>query len=258
MKEVEMKVVSILMVFLLVIAVSCSKKEVAVKSMEGLEPPELMQKGNESFAQGNMEDAIKAYEMIYNRYPTSREYISAVLGMARSYNNLGDFERGFSLLYSLIRENMVPSRVPEIYNEMARYYEVTAVYSREAGITGEGEDYQEAINYYKKAVDYPNSDDAKAKSYAQFHIGELEMKLNNYDQAALAYQSTIYKFSGTEWAQLAEQRMDQMRQEGKTSVSPLNKSQAEPTVLETEKIEEITPTETEPENNPNQDIQSPE
>ncbi len=89
-----MKVVSILMVFLLVIAVSCSKKEVAVKSMEGLDAPELMQRGDEAFAQGNMEDAIKAYEMIYNRYPTSREYISAVLGMARSYNNLGDFERG--------------------------------------------------------------------------------------------------------------------------------------------------------------------
>ena len=242
-----MKVVSILMIFLLVFGVSCSKKEVAVKSMEGLEPPELMQRGDESFAQGNMEDAIKAYEMIYDRYPTSREYISAVLGMARSYNNLGDFERGFSLLYSLIRENMVPSRVPEIYNEMARYYEVTAVYSREAGITGEGEDYQKAIEYYKKAVDYPNSTDAKAKSYAQFQVGELEMKLNNYDEAALAYQSTIHKFSGTEWAQLAEQRMDQLRMEGKTSISPVKKSQEESAQPETEKIQEDGPTETEPE-----------
>ena len=253
-----MKVVSILMVSLLVITVGCSKKEVALKSMEGLEAPALLERGNESFAQGNIEEAIKAYETIYNRYPTSREYISAVLGMARSYNNMGDFERGFSLLYSLIRENMVPSRVPEIYNEMARYYEVTAVYSREAGITGEGEDYEEAIKYYKKAVDYPNSDDAKAKSYAQFQIGELEMKLNNYDQAALAYQSTIHKFSGTEWAKLAEQRMEQMRQEGKTSVSPLKKSQVEPTVPEREKMEEAATTATESDNNPNQDIKSPE
>jgi len=248
-----MKVVSIIMIFLVVIAVSCSKKEVAVKSMEGLEPPVLLEKGNEAFAQGNMEDAIKAYEMIYDRYPTSREYISAVLGMARSYNNLGDFERGFSLLYSLIRENMVPSRVPEIYNEMARYYEVTAVYSREAGITGEGEDYKEAIEYYKKAVNYPNSTDAKAKSYAQFQIGELEMKLNNYDQAALAYQSTIYRFSGTEWAQLAEQRMDQLRQEGKTTVSPLKKSQSAASAPKTEQIKEETPPEAESEKNTNQD-----
>jgi tetratricopeptide (TPR) repeat protein len=171
---------------------------------------------------------------------------------------MGDFERGFSLLYSLIRENMVPSRVPEIYNEMARYYEVTAVYNRQAGITGEGEDYQKAIDYYKKSVDYPNSDDTKAKSYAQFQVGELEMKLNKYDDAAMAYQATIYRFSGTEWAQLAEQRMDQLRQEGKTSVSPLKKSAQKPNIPETEKMEEVMQNKAESEDNQNQETESPE
>jgi tetratricopeptide (TPR) repeat protein len=141
---------------------------------------------------------------------------------------------------------------------MARYYEVTAVYSREAGITGEGEDYQKAIEYYKKAVDYPNSDDAKAKSYAQFQVGELQMKLNNYDKAALAYQSTIHKFSGTEWAQLAEQRMEQLRQEGKTTMSPLKSSQNTVMQPKKEEIEKEKPAETEPVDNSNQNPESPQ
>jgi len=253
-----MKSVSILLVFILIIGGSCSKKEVAVKSMEGLEPPQLLEKGNESYAQGNMDDAIKAYEVIYNRYPTSREYISAVLGMARAYNNMGEFERGFSLLHNLIRENMVPSRVPEIYNEMARYYEVTAAYSKEAGISREGEDFQKAIEYYKKAVDYPNSDDAEAKSYAQFQVGELEMKLANFDQAALAYQSTMYRFSGTEWAQLAEQRIDQMRQEGKTTITPLKKTDSSQSSPKPDSMEEEIPGEVESINKPDKKTDEPE
>ncbi len=190
-----------------------------------MEPPALLEKGNAAFFEGNMEDAISAYEVIYNRYPLSREYISAVLGMARAYNNMGDFEKGFNLLYNLIRENMVPSRVPEIYNEMARYYEVTAIYSKEAGISKVEDDYKKAIDYYQKSIDYPNSEDPQAKSYAQFQIGELELKLEQPEQAALAFQSTIYKFPNTEWATLAQQRIEQMKQQGQTTLSPMNTRQ---------------------------------
>jgi tetratricopeptide (TPR) repeat protein len=221
-----MKHVSFLLIIILIIGIHCGKKDVTVKSMEGLEPAELLQKGDKAFNEGNMDEAIEAYGIIYERYPTSREYIDAVIGMARSYNNRGDFESGFNLLYNLIRENMVPSRVPEIYNEMARYYEVTAAYSKEAGISSEQEDFKSAISFYTKSVSYPNSDDRTAKSYAQFQIGELQSKLGNYDDAALAYQSTLYNYSGTEWATLAEQRLTQLRQEGKASISPVKKETA--------------------------------
>jgi tetratricopeptide (TPR) repeat protein len=215
--------------------------------MEGLEPPELLAKGEQAFNEGDMDKAIQAFETIYSRYPTSREYISAVIGMSRAYNNLGDFERGFNLLYNLIRENMVPSKVPEIYNEMGRYYEVTAAYSKEAGISSEQEDYKSAISYYKKSVSYPNSDDEIAKSYAQFQIGELQSKLGLYQDAALAYQSTIYNFSGTEWAQIAEQRIEQLQQEGKTSISTLKKEQVPVQPQMKESAEKNRPEESMPE-----------
>jgi tetratricopeptide (TPR) repeat protein len=220
-----MRNLMILILLALILIFSCSKKEKAVQTMEGLQPLELLEKGNQAYLEGNMEEALQAYGVVYNRYPTSREYIDAVLGMARAYNNMGDFERGFNLLYDLIRENMVPSRVPEIYNEMAKYYEVSALYGKQVGIAREEEDYQKALSYYQKAVDYPNSDDAKAKSYAHFQIGELYVKLGKFQDAGLAYQSTVYKYQGTEWAQLAQQRFDQLRQEGQITLSPIQPEQ---------------------------------
>src|SRR4030042_339425 len=145
----DMRSMVILILLALTLVFSCSKKETAVKSMEGLQPLELLEKGNRAYLDGNMEEALQAYGVIYNRYPTSREYIDAVLGMARAYNNMGDFERGFNLLYDLIRENMVPSRVPEIYNEMAKYYEVSALYGKQIGTTTAEEDYKKALSYYQ-------------------------------------------------------------------------------------------------------------
>jgi tetratricopeptide (TPR) repeat protein len=216
--------VILLLIFMLVIG--CGNKEALVKSNEGLEAPALLQKGTEMYNLGNTEEALLAYEVIYSRYPTSREYIGAVIGMARCHNNLGDFERGFDLLYNLIRENMVPSKVPEIFNEMARFYEVNAAFSSEAGISQEADDYKKAIDFYQKAVKYPNSEDIEAKSYAQFRAGELYLKLAQYEDAALAYQATLYKFPNTEWAQMAETRIGELRQAGQTVLSTIKQDQA--------------------------------
>ncbi|MBN2367165.1 MAG: tetratricopeptide repeat protein [Calditrichaeota bacterium] len=222
-----MKKVLFLLLFAVPLLIFCGKKEVKIQSLEGMEPPALLEKGHAAFIEGNMEEAIRAYQVIYNRYPLSREYISAVLGMARAYNNMGDFERGFELLHNLIRENMVPSRVPEIYNEMARYYEVTAVYSREAGISNIEKDYKQALTYYQKAVSYPNSENVEAKSYAQFQIGELHQKLGHPEDAALAYQSAIFHYPGTEWATLAQQRIQELKTAGETTLTPLHREETE-------------------------------
>ncbi len=216
-----MKKCIILLLIIFIWLAGCGKKQTSIQSMEGMQPIELLNKGNRAYLEGNMEEALQAYGVIYNRYPTSREYIDAVLGMARAYNNMGDFEQGFNLLYNLIRENLVPSRVPEIYNEMAKYYEVSALYGRQSGVSKEEEDYLKALSYYQKAVDYPNSDDMKAKSYSQFQIGELYSKLGKYQEAGLAYQTTIIKYQGTEWSRLAQQRFDQLRQAGLITLSPI-------------------------------------
>ena len=134
----------------LLVFLSCGKKQAAVRPMEGLAPAELLTKANEFYTAGNVDKALEAYDIIYGRYPTSREYIDAVLGMAKCYNDLGNFEKGMDLLYTLIRENMVPTRVPEIFNQMAKYYEVNAGISTVVGLSNEEQDYRKAIDYYQQ------------------------------------------------------------------------------------------------------------
>lgn len=228
----------------LLVFLSCGKKQAAVRPMEGLAPAELLTKANEFYTAGNVDKALEAYDIIYGRYPTSREYIDAVLGMAKCYNDLGNFEKGMDLLYTLIRENMVPTRVPEIFNQMAKYYEVNAGISTVVGLSNEEQDYRKAIDYYQKAINYPNSDDVRAKSFAQFKIGELNLNMAQYKDAALAYQATVYNYPGTEWADKASQRIDELRQGGEQTLENIKQEMAKPVPAptQTENEEEmVTP-----------------
>jgi tetratricopeptide (TPR) repeat protein len=204
--------VSITFGILVLLFISCSHREANVKSMEASTPTALLEKGNQLYQQGDLQGALQDYQHIYNTYPTSREYVDAVIGLSRCYNDMGDYEKGMDLLYNLIRENMVPSRVPEIYNEMAKYYEVNAGISSLSGLSNEENDYEKAIEYYRKAINYPNSDDTNAKAYAQYRIGELYVTLLKFKDATLAFEATINSFPGTQWATLAQQRIDEMRQ----------------------------------------------
>ncbi len=197
---------------LVVLVISCSKKEAAVKEEQVvLDPGQLLKQANEMYNQGNIEQAFRLYGKIYNDYPTSREYIDAAIGLSRCYNDMGQYEKGMDILYNLLRENVIPSRVPEIYNEMAKYYEVNAGISSFAGISDENKDYQKAIEYYNKAIYYPNSQDSLAKSYAQFKIGELNVYMGNFKDAILAYKATIANYPGTPWAKKAQERLDEFR-----------------------------------------------
>jgi pentatricopeptide repeat protein len=236
-----MKRLAIFMVLIFFFA-GCGKKDVTVRSLDGIEPVELLQKGNEHYTNGELELALQTYDVIYSRYPQSREYISAVIGMAKCYNDMGDFEKGMDLFYDLVRENMVPTRVPEIFNEMAKYYEVNAGISTVIGLTDEEQDYKKAIDYYQKAVTYPNSDDVYAKSYAQFKIGELQLRMMQFKEAALAYQATVLNYPETEWADKAKGRITAMKEEGQSILSDIKKDQAaESAVEKVQPVEDTTP-----------------
>ena len=190
----------------------CNKKEASVRSVNIDNPAELLSAAAQFYQEGNRAEAQRLYEIIYHQYPTSREYIDGVLGLSRCYNDNGDFEKGMELLYNLVRENMIPSRVPQIYNEMARYYEVNAGISSVAQISDEEADYQKAIEYYQKAINYPNSDDRDAKAYAQYRIGELYLLLKKFKDATMAFKNTKFLYPNTTWAQVADQRLSEIKQ----------------------------------------------
>ncbi len=207
-----MKRVYVILGLILLFLLACNKQEAGIKEEQAvLDPEQLLKQANELYQQGNIEEAFKLYSKIYYEFPTSNAYIDAAIGLSRCYNDMGKYEKGLDVLYDLLRKNMIPSRVPEIYNEMARYYEVNAGISSIAGLSDETKDYQKAIAFYNKAIYYPNSKDSVAKSYAQFKIGELNVYLGKFKDAILAYKATVANYPGTPWALKAQERLDEFR-----------------------------------------------
>lgn len=190
---------------------SCGKKEVRSVISEDDKPAQLLKYGDQFYQSGDYENAFRAYGIIYYEYPTSREYIDAAIGLSKCYGALQSYEKQFEILYGLLRENLIPSKVPGVYNAIAEFYERSAGISEQ--ITGEGSnDYKTAINYYNKSIQYPNSDDLNAKSFAQFKIGTLHEKLKDNLKAIEAYETAINAYQGSEWALRAEQNILDIRE----------------------------------------------
>jgi len=195
---------------ILVLSLSCSRKETTKVFQESDKPAELLRYGNSFFQQGDIENAFIAYGIIYNSYPTSPEYIDAAIGLSKTYGEFKDYDKEFEILLNLLRENVIPSKVPKIYNAIAEFYEKSAGISEE--LTGESSgDFRTAIQYYQKAIDYPNSKDAFEKGYAQFKIGVLYEEMRDYQKAIAAFQNTINNFGDTEWAKKAEAEIEKIR-----------------------------------------------
>lgn len=191
--------------------VSCGKKEVRNTIPEDERPAELLKYGNQFYQSGDYDNAFRSYGIVYYDYPSSREYIDAAIGLSKCYGAMQSYEKQFEILYNLLRENLIPTKVPGVYNAVAEFYERSAGISEQ--ITGEGtNDYKTAINYYTKSIQYPNSDDLDAKSFAQYKIGKLFEKLKDYPQAIEAYESALNTYQGTEWALRAEQSILDIRE----------------------------------------------
>lgn len=194
---------SLVSIILILLLAGCSKKN--TKTAEGATPEELLAYADGAFNNGDYESAFLAYGVIFDQYPTSREYIDAAIGMSRCYGEFEDYNKGFEMLYNLLKENLIPSKVPQIYNVIGDFYERTAGISQQ--LTGEGAtDYKTAIGFYQKAIDYPNSDDQKAKSYSQYKIGSLYIKLGEYDSALQALQKTVDDYPQQQWASVAQEK----------------------------------------------------
>jgi tetratricopeptide (TPR) repeat protein len=194
---------SIVSIILILLVAGCSKKN--AKTVEGNTPEELLAYADGAFNSGDYESAFLAYGVIFDQYPTSREYIDAAIGMSRCYGEFEDYNKSFEMLYNLLKENLIPSKVPQIYNVIGDFYERSAGISQQ--LTGYGTpDYKTAIGFYRKAIDYPNSEDQKAKSYSQYKIGSLYIKMAEYDSALQALQKTIDEYPAQQWASVAQEK----------------------------------------------------
>ncbi len=197
----------LLIVLTLIFALtSCGKKEVRNSVPMEEQPAELLVAGDQFFSNGDYENAFRAYGVVYYDFPSSREYIDAAIGLSKCYGAMENYEKEFDILYELLKQNLIPTKVPLVYNSVATFYERSAGISEQ--LTGEGTgDYETAISYYKKAISYPNSEDIEAKSYAQYMIGTLHEKLEQNDKAMEAYQLAQTVYQGSEWSLRAEQNI---------------------------------------------------
>ncbi len=194
-----------LIIFLMALAlIACSKKETRVEISENQSPAEFLKFGNQFYQNGDYENAFRAYGFIYYNHPTSPEYIDAAIGLSRCYGALEDYEKAFEILHELLKNNLIPSKVPNIYVAIAEFYERSAGISEQ--INGKSEtDLQKAIEYYQKAIAYPNSKNIAAKGYAQYKIGQIYEQISQYDKALQSYQATSTQYAGSEWALRAEE-----------------------------------------------------
>ena len=195
-----------LLLFLALLISACGKKEIRTEVTEEERPASFLQHGNQFYQSGDYDNAFRAYGYIYENHPTSREYIDAAIGLSRTYGALEDYDRAFDILYDLLKNNLIPTKVPNIYNAIAEFYERSAGISEQLSGAG-NKDFETAISYYEKSVNYPNSENRIAKSYAQYQIGSLYEKMDDFKEAMKAYEITRTLYNGSEWAQRAEEQI---------------------------------------------------
>jgi tetratricopeptide (TPR) repeat protein len=220
----------------MLIILGCSKKNSKAFDAENSTPEELLIYADQVYNAGDYESAFLAYGVIFDQYPTSREYIDAGIGLSKCYVEFEKYEKSFDLLYNLLKENIIPSKVPQIYNAIAEFYERSAGISEQ--LTGDSStDQKKAIEFYEKAITYPNSEDEPAKSYAQYKIGTLYENMAEYDEALKAFQKTEDDYPTQQWASIAQERMGivQLKKEGQKALENRSGVQSDTSMQTSEK-----------------------
>jgi hypothetical protein len=72
----------------------------------------------------------------------------------------------------------------------------------------------------------------------------LNLNMAQYKDAALAYQATVYNYPGTEWADKASKRIDELREGGEQTLENIKQEMAKPAPAPPateKKEEEVTP-----------------
>ena len=115
---------SILLIFLLF---SCSSKEGLVLDEET--PESLLAKAQTAYANENYDESINLVQMMLDNFPTTDLHIDAQLLMAKSLGGMEKFEDQLDLLLRVLKENIIPEKVPLIYTQIAEFYEHAAIWN---------------------------------------------------------------------------------------------------------------------------------
>ena len=193
-----------LLLTILVLIFGCSSNEGIVLENETAES--LLLKSSVEYDNGNYAESIRIANMLLENFPTTDLHIDAQLLIAKALGGQEKFEDQFDLLLRILKENIIPERVPQIYMQMGEYYEHAAVWNP-GNITSDTLDIAEAANYYRKAVFYPNSKDRATKAAALYRAALMNAKLGKLDVARKAYEEVINTYPESPYSNLARTKL---------------------------------------------------
>ena len=167
---------------------------------------ELMDVGDQQFNSGQYQEAINSYKLLLSDYPTSDLHIDTQLKIAATYSKLEDYDSQMDALISLLKENIIPEQVPQIYTQIGMFYEDAAHFNPNT-VTSDTADFQKALDYYKKAFVYKDSDDTNSKAHAAYRRALVEAKMGNISDATSQYKIVSVYFPQSDYAVLANLKL---------------------------------------------------
>ncbi len=191
----------ILIPALLYFSAGCSfNKE--VKDADLITDQEMLDTGNNQLAAGSYQDAVNTYKSMILKFPTSDLHIKAQLKIAEAYGKAEDYEAQMDALLTLLKENIIPEEVPQIYVQIGQFYEQAALFNP-GNVSTDTSDYKTAIEYYKKASVYKDSEDKNSKAAGTYRQALVEAKIGAFKEAAAHYQMVQENYSESDFAVLA-------------------------------------------------------
>ena len=191
----------ILISVILYLSAGCSMYREA-KEDEQITDQEMMDTANKELAAGKYQEAVNTYKNMIIKFPTSDLHIKAQLKMAEAYGMSEDYEAQMDALLTLLKENIIPEEVPQIYVQVGRFYEQAALFNP-GTLSSDTSDYETAISYYKKASEYKDSEDHNSKATGMYRQALVEAKIGAFKEAAVHYKMVQEKFPESHFAILA-------------------------------------------------------
>lgn len=186
--------------FLLFTAGCSSNKE--VKEGEQITDQELLDTGNTLLATGKYQEAVDTYKSMILKFPTSDLHIKAQLKIAEAYGKAEDYEAQMDALLTLLKENIIPEEVPQIYVQIGHFYEQAALFNP-GNVSNDTSDYKTAIEYYKKASVYKDSEDKNSKAAGAYRQALVEAKIGSFKDAVAHYKMVQTNYPESDFAVLA-------------------------------------------------------
>lgn len=183
---------------------ACSSQEGLI--LEEASPETILSSAQTAFDNKNYDESIRLVKYLLENFPTSDLHIDAQLLMAQSLGGKEEFEDQLDLLLRVLKENIIPEKVPLIYVQIAKFYEGAAIWNP-GNVTTDTSDFVKAATYYRRAVFYPNSDDQATKSMALYRAGFMYTKANDIDLAKKAYAQVVESFPQSPYAPLAKKKL---------------------------------------------------